>query len=332
MQMKEIKLSPTSTFSNNKSLPKFFLERILTLISVVIGIFLLLTSLSTSYAKDLLLFDAHIHYNQSDRAFLSPDQVLEFMDRAGIYGALVSSLPNEGTSMLYEKAPERIVPFLRPYRTLEDKETWYDDPVIEDYVNKQIKSGLYRGIGEIDLPGKYLHYSVVQQIIKLSIQRKFFLQIDADEQVINKLFELYPSVQIIWAHGGGTTPSRINSLLNRFPNLFVEVAGRTDIAKDGVIDEYWREVLTDHPDRFMIGSGSRTKRTLQQLLRSISQPNNLLNLFTNIRSTWVTSRWESLTIEARDIQNWLNQLPQNTSEQIAYKNAETIFNYKSKSQ
>jgi hypothetical protein len=36
--------------------------------------------------------------------------------------------------------------------------------------------------------------------------------------------------------------------------------------------------------------------------------------------TWITSRWESFTTIHENYRTWLNQLPRETAEKIAYKN------------
>jgi hypothetical protein len=76
-----------------------------------------------SLAQDLPIFDAHIHYSQPDWPIYSPEAALAILDKAGVRWALVSSTPDDGTLRLYEKAPRRIVPFLRPYRTQGDMAT-----------------------------------------------------------------------------------------------------------------------------------------------------------------------------------------------------------------
>jgi hypothetical protein len=113
--------------------------RVLSKASILV--FLLLTVLlgpavAPSYAQDLPIFDAHIHYSQSDWAVLTPDQVLAILDRAGVRRALVSSTPDDGTLKLYDKAPQRIVPFLRPYRSREDMLTWHSDPAAQAYAEQ----------------------------------------------------------------------------------------------------------------------------------------------------------------------------------------------------
>lgn len=281
-----------------------------------------------TYCEDLVLFDSHLHYNQSDRNYLSPDRVLDILNRAGIYGALVSSIPDKDTLLLYKMASDRIVPFLRPYRTLQDKNTWYNDPEIKKYIDEQIQVGLYRGIGEIDLPSEYVEASVVKHLIMLSTMHGYFIQIDADKEVIDKLFKIYPSIKILWAHGGRHCPEILRTYLHRFPNLNIELAGRKDISNRDQIESEWRNLFNDYPDRFMVGTGSQPIRTLKKFIRLIFEPNMFITLFTRPRSIWIRAKWESIIDESRDIRGWLSQLPSETANQIAYKNAENLFNLK----
>lgn len=78
-------------------------------------------------AQHFPVFDAHIHYSQPDWSVYSPEGVLAILDRAGVRWAMVSSTPDGGTLRLHGKAPERIVPVLRPYRTRGGMGTWTTD-------------------------------------------------------------------------------------------------------------------------------------------------------------------------------------------------------------
>lgn len=107
----------------------------------------------------------------------------------------------------------------------------------------------------------------------------------------------YPQVRILWAHAGLPAPARtVGRLLDRFPNLWVELALRSDVAPGGRLDPEWRTLFLRHPDRFLVGT-----------------------------DPWVTSRWETLAEEMQAIRGWLNQLPRHVAEQIAHRNAERLF-------
>src|SRR4030042_6337797 len=102
-------------------------------------------------AQALPVFDAHTHYSQSDWSSYSPDAILALLDKTGVRWAFVSSTPDDGTLRLYEKAPDRIVPVLRPYRTRADMGTWTTDASIVPYLRARLKRGGYKGLGEFNL-------------------------------------------------------------------------------------------------------------------------------------------------------------------------------------
>jgi hypothetical protein len=269
---------------------------LLQLCLLTIGV--LVGDISSGYAQDLPIFDAHIHYSQPDWAVFTPEQVLAILDRAGVRQALVSSTPDDGTLKLYARAPERIIPFLRPYRSREDMLTWHSDPAVQTYVEERLGRGVYKGIGEFHLStADQAEAPVVKRCAELAAQHQIFLHAHVDDATVERMLRLYPQARILWAHAGMTaSPTAVGGLLDRFPMLWVELALRTDVALGGKLDSEWQAVFLRHPDRFMVGT-----------------------------DTWVTSRWETLVEGMQTIRSWLGQLPRQVAEHIAYRNAERLF-------
>ena len=83
---------------------------------------------------ELPIFDTHMHYSQDAWAAFTPEQIIAKLEAVNVPRALVSSSPDEGTRMLYELDPDRIVPSLRPYHGEFNSSNWYVDPVIVDYL------------------------------------------------------------------------------------------------------------------------------------------------------------------------------------------------------
>ena len=119
-------------------------------------------------AQDLPLFDAHIHYNQPDWSVYTPEAILGLLDKTGVRWAIVSSTPDQGTIRLYERAPSRIVPVLRPYRTRADMGTWTTDTSILPYVQDRLKRGIYKGLGEFHLSAAQAKDPVVKEFAALA--------------------------------------------------------------------------------------------------------------------------------------------------------------------
>ncbi len=257
----------------------------------------LLASAGPAAAADLPIFDAHVHYNAEARAVISPEQALELLSRAGIRRAVVSSTPDDGTLALHARAPARIVPFLRPYRSDADRGGWHADPAVQAFVEERLGRAPYRGIGEFHLSGADAGGPVVRRLAELARARDLFLYPHADDATVERMLDLYPGVKILWAHAGMTArPAAIRRLLARSPRLWVELSLRGDVAPGGSLDPGWRALLLDHRDRFLLGS-----------------------------DTFVTPRWHELPGLVDRVQEWLAQLPAEVAERIAFRNGDRLF-------
>jgi hypothetical protein len=248
-------------------------------------------------AQDLPIFDAHIHYSRPAWEPYSPEAALSILDRAGVSRALVSSTPDDGTLRLYEKAPWRIVPFLRPYRSREDMAGWTKNLDILAYVEERLKRGIYRGIGEFHIGPGDAASPVIVGLHRLAASRKLFLHAHTDEVAVEELLRLQPEVPVLWAHAGMvSSPETVGRLLDRYQNLWVELALRLDVAPEGRLDPVWRSLFLRFPDRFMVGT-----------------------------DTWVNSQWEALPEILNRFRVWLRQLPPEVASKVASENAERLF-------
>jgi hypothetical protein len=247
---------------------------------------------------DLPIFDTHIHYSAPDWAEYPEERILGILQTAGIRRALVSSTPDDGTIKLYQKDPRRVVPILRPYRTREDIGHWWQDPSVIPYLESRLALKVHKGIGEFHLFGGQSGTPVIKRLTEIAVRENLYLHAHSDEVAIVELFTLEPQLRVIWAHAGMSSgPQAVGALLDRYQNLWVDLAIRNgDVAPGGVLDPGWRVVFLRHPDRFLAGT-----------------------------DTWVTSRWETLPGSVAEVRTYLNQLPREVAEMIAYKNAERLF-------
>lgn len=247
---------------------------------------------SKASGEEIPIFDAHVHYSQPDWSTYPPDAILKLFDQAGVKWGVVSSTPDDGTIRLFEHAPDRIVPFLRPYRTRSDMSSWTQDLSILSYVEKRLQKGIYRGIGEFHLPADQAQSEVVKEFGRLALQYGIILYAHTDDAGVEGLLRLYPKVRILWAHAGmSAPPETVSRLLDKYSMLFVELSIRGDIASANQLDSKWKTLFLRHPDRFMVGS-----------------------------DTWITSRWESFVTIHENYRHLLNQLPRGIAEKLAYKN------------
>ncbi len=253
--------------------------------------------------KDLPLFDAHIHYKKPAWDAFSPGTVLELMDKSGVAMALVSSTPDEGTIRLWKYAPNRIVPELRPYHGDIGSSNWTHDHGIFDYIVKRLDTYPHTGIGEFHLhqvtPKDHV---LLRKIAKEAIKRDIYIHVHSGKVPVQMLFSMEPELKIIWAHAGMSEPAEVvEEMMAKHKTLYADTSYRESdiLASEGTIDPAWRKVLERFPDRFMIGS-----------------------------DTWVNSQWENYEELIAMNRKWLSLFPRHIAEQIAYKNAERLFNKK----
>ena len=254
-------------------------------------------------ADELPLFDGHIHYSVGSPERYPPEEVIRILDEAGIVQALLSSTPNDGTRMLYAKYPERFIPELRPYRKTTSFETWaleraswYRDPGTVTFIERELERGIYRGIGEFHADGDEAATPQMRAIALLAERRGLWLHAHSDAAAVEQLFAHAPSVTIIWAHAGmSTPPAEIGRMLESYPRLFAELSYR-DVASGLKVEPVWRELFLRFPDRFIYGT-----------------------------DTWIPMRWETVIPLARAARDWLSDLPPEVAENIAFRNAERLF-------
>jgi predicted TIM-barrel fold metal-dependent hydrolase len=253
-------------------------------------------------AERLPIFDAHLHYNDEATATLPIAAVLRTFEVSGVRTILANSRPNDGTRALVaaaERAPGlRVVPFIRPYRTDADRQTWFDDPAIYALIERELARPIaWRGIGEFHVFGRDADTPWVRRIVALAVERGLWLHAHCDEAALQHLLAHDPRVRIVWAHSGFTTPpEKLAGLLERHPNLIGELSYRHDVAIDGRLAPQWRALLERFPDRFVVGS-----------------------------DTWVNARWSRYGEIIEQYRGWLAQLPPAVAAMIAHGNGERLF-------
>jgi len=210
--------------------------------TLLLGLALAVAGTSASLAQGaaefgrIEIFDAHLHYNQEPTPFYPLETVLEVFRRNGITGILATSRPNKGTHQLMEaKAPGLwVVPFIRPYRTRADIQTWFNDEGIYDLILEEYKRGYYRGIGEFHIYGKSASSEVTRKIVNFAVEKNLYLHAHCDEEALLILFSHNPRAKIIWAHTGfSTPPARVAELFAKYPALWGELSYRSGITANG---------------------------------------------------------------------------------------------------
>ena len=251
----------------------------------------------------LPIFDAHLHYNDEATAALPVAAVLRQLNASGVHAVLATSRPNDGTRALVaaadaQPAALRVVPFIRPYRTEADRQTWFNDPAIYALIEAELARPIaWRGIGEFHVFGRDADTPWLRSIVVLAVERGLWLHAHCDETALGLLLAHDPRVRIIWAHTGFTTPpATIARYLAQYPNLVGELSYRYDITADGRLAPEWRALFERFPDRFVVGS-----------------------------DTWVNARWAQYGEIIDYYRGWLAQLPAPAAAMIAHGNGERLF-------
>ncbi|NDR59294.1 amidohydrolase family protein [Pseudoruegeria sp. M32A2M] len=250
--------------------------------------------------KDLPIFDAHIHYKEPAWEPYPVESIIELMDRNGVAMGLVSSTPDEGTIMLWEFAPNRIVPELRPYHGAANSSNWAKAEGMEAYLRGRLETYPHEGIGEFHIHRlDTADEPLFRAVIGMAKERDIYLHVHSGPEPIRWLKSLDREVKIIWAHAGLSTPADgVHALMTEFPDLLADTSLREwDIDADGRgLDPDWVRIIYDFQDRLMVGS-----------------------------DTWVNSQWDNYDAIIQSNRTWLAKLPRDVAEKIAYRNAERYF-------
>ena len=258
-------------------------------------------------------FDAHVHLND-------PQMQLRLMAEAGNTRAVVfwgARSTNELLVKLAKEHPERFVPFasVSPERQRYRRDWEAADRKILDILAEQLRTGVFRGIGEISVA----HYPatgfpeadfdpmhpIMRGIMELAQKHELPINIHCEItrlREFEQLLRAYPKVAVIWAHGGYTPYFLAKRLLSDHPNLYYELSTRTwtdhprspdyTILKNETdVWPRWLSLIEDRADRFLIGTDAshhdidreREKiRSVQNLLEQLSEEARKKVAFANL--------------------------------------------------
>ena len=256
------------------------------------------------------LFDAHLHYNDEATERYPISDVLGRMQRSGVRGIVANSRPNDGTKALAaardeaRRAGVTVVPFVRLYRNRADYTGWHADPTIVDMVQQELAAGTaagpYRGLGEFHLyDSANADGPTARRLMQLAHERGLVVLAHVDDVAIEKLFAHAPGTKLVWAHTGigGAPVERVRALLKGHATLMGELSYRPGLMEgEGRLSAPWRALLTEMPERFLVGS-----------------------------DTWINGRWDDYENLMRQARGWLGDLPPAAARRIAWDNGASLF-------
>ena len=256
------------------------------------------------------LFDAHLHYNDEAQQPHPIADVLGRMQRSGVRAIIANSRPNDGTKSLAaakeqtRAAGVAVVPFIRLYRNRADYNGWFNDESIYTMVLQELAQGTaagpYRGIGEFHLyDSANANGPVARKLMQLAQEKSLAVLAHVDDTAIDLLMAHAPQARLIWAHSGigGPPVARVRALLVKHPRLVGELSYRPGlIGAGGRLSPEWKALLSEFPDRFLIGS-----------------------------DTWINARWDSYEALMNEARTWLGDLPPAVARRIAWDNGAALF-------
>ena len=247
-------------------------------------------------ADKLPIADTHLHYSHDAWEVFPTEVAIGLLREAGLKRAFVSSSSDEGTQRLYTAAPDLVVPVLRPYRRRGELATWMFDNTRVQVLTELLAANKYAGIGEFRAYGDDIETDVLKGVIALAKQYDIFLHAHSDADAIDRIFAQDPSAIVLWAHSGFDRPDEIAALLRKHPNLWADLAVRSEQGYNGKVPPEWRALFEEFPDRFMVGT-----------------------------DTFTPERWPYVGAHADWSRAWLSDLPPEIAENIAWRNAERLL-------
>ena len=293
---------------------------------VAVNLLIALSATACTSSGQFPIVDAHGHIGASFKS----TTVLEVMDKNGVSKQIVMAryypgpagnvdLPgdDELALKLAETYPGRFYPLIgmqRPLLTGADKWTT-PDANVESLIReteRKLASGKFFGIGEFIVrhwaysSGRHAEqdnpiyselmrrFSVLaaRYDVPMVIHMEGYPTLVAD---FSRLIAENPGTRYVWAHNCGRSKAAvIRNLLSRFPNLFCDLGGMTNVGtgygsgwprmeeftslieRDGVLFPEMKSLYEEFPDRFMVGMDVAHAPAMQNYSRRVRRFRELL--------------------------------------------------------
>jgi hypothetical protein len=242
------------------------------------------------------LIDVHSHYVSGhvvDFGY-TPEDLLKAMDAAGIRRMVVLGFGPD-VPRLARQHPDRLIASYIgnwSFRTRQARGEITDGttPAEVERINGEfeaaLKSGLYRGLGEIHTyarpipgavtggrgtPGSTIapDAPLIRRLLELAGRYGVPINIHCDDygtaQMVSAL-RAHPKTRVVWAHAGSwLAPSAIRDILRDHPNVVFDLSAKNPACCPGghfmyypilgvrAVDETWQQLFETYPDRFLVG-------------------------------------------------------------------------------
>ena len=243
-------------------------------------------------AADTAFIDSHVHLNE-------PDSALHLLEQSGVTAAIAfvgARGTNETVLAAAARSGRRLIPFasISPERR-EYRGRWLrNDTSLVDELDSVLARGAFRGIGEISVvhfPGEGFPEAdfdpsgpMMRGIMRVAERRRLPVLIHCEVtrlRELSALLESFPTVRVIWAHGGYTPLVLASRMLERHPNLMYELSARTwtrhprspdytIFRNDSLVWPEWLSLIEQHSNRFVIGTDA-SYRSMENERRKVER-------------------------------------------------------------
>ena len=243
------------------------------------------------------IFDAQVHYNQNAWQRVRVEAIANGIRELNVRWLLVGSTPNEGTWRLVEALPERVIPMWIPETERDARDRWMEDEAQLRAMEESLTQRPYRGVGELWFNRRDIDHPGVRRLLELARARDLVLHLRTDAGAIRELFAIDPELRILWAHAGVYDDAGVvGDMLGRYPNLWIELSHRNDATPQGRLVPRWRQLVIDHSQRVLVGTG-----------------------------TYTPDLWFQYRTILSNHREWLAELPENVAMRVAYQNGMKLF-------
>lgn len=266
------------------------------------------------------LADIHLHFKWDQKEVISADEAIARLRDNNVVLAVVSGEPSATALELAAAGGDWVIPIFSPYIEHLSRYDWYRDPRVVQRAREGLRSGQYRGIGEVHLiagNGPTAENEVVRGLFRLAAEFDvpLLLHTDAsDGRYFARICQAHPDVRFLWAHAGGYLEAdHVQGVIENCPNVWVEFSARdpwhygTLVEDSGALRAGWLAVLQRYPDRFMVGSDP------------------VWNAHQAYRWYEADEGWFHLDELIGFHRSWLSTLPSDLEERIRLTNAKRFF-------
>jgi len=234
--------------------------------------FLVILCAGAQASEEMPIADVHIHYNIDQAEVTDTEDAIKQLNDNNVLFSVISSKPPAMALDLVEAAGGWIIPFYMPYLEPDRKRDWYFDERVLPASREALKSGRFKGLGELHLIVGYAPaLNKPQEVIDgmLELAKEFDVPVNIHAEASSHLYFLplcqrHPDVKIQWAHAGSPLPpDEVASLLRACPNVWVDLSARDHmrygqmypiIDDKGYLLPEWQKFVIEFQDRIMIGS------------------------------------------------------------------------------